>query len=226
MERKVLAVQAAERRKRIAEDWINGLRQQNALAVRHGVSEATISLDLRKIFDNWRKEDEMIAECKVDLPAVLRVFDEVQRLAMDGFKRSQQNREKVRVEYKRIKCPECKGTGWQDGDPATEEWCGECDGDGEKTVEDITREYTGQAGDPTFLRVVSDAVREQSKLKGLYPEKKQEPPMINVFTSNIDITQATAEQVLEAKILMAKVGGKKSRRIEQAEVAGGNDELE
>ena len=210
--RAIIDRQIEVRRLAVERDFINGRTGCQDLAARHGVSPATITFDLKAIYQRWQQEGKELEQA--DRMHALKMFGEVFRLSMDGYRRSQKNKEKIRTEYKEKTCEACKGTGWKGGSEDSGEWCSECQGDGKLMVEEITREVldTGQAGDPSFLRVANDSVREGARLRGLYPDRpkyKEGPPLLNVENLNIDLAnvEVDAETILRVKLAMARAQG-------------------
>ncbi len=212
----------AERRRRVEKDYIGGLVSVTELAIRYGVSLSTISNDLKAIFNNWKEAYEQIEELSkpTDRTHAVLALTEVYRLAGEGFKRSQQNRQEVKTEYRKVKCEDCKGTGWEDGEESSKKWCKTCDGDGEKNQEIVTIRETGQAGDSSFLRVANDSIREIARLKALYPQKERSGNNqidLNVYSLGIDINAVSPEDIFSAKMLVAKMGKGGARKVIEAQ---------
>lgn len=213
-----IALATARRRRSVERDYIAGLVSITDLAVRYGVSISTISNDLKAIFYSWKEqEEEQLEELRkpIDRTHAVRALTEVWRLAGQGFKRSQQNKEQITTEYKQVECEDCKGTGWKDGDENSGEWCPTCDGDKTKTVEQVTVKRTGQAGDPAFLRVGVDAIREVARLKALYPEKPaggNNQIDLNVYNLSVDPNDTDPDDIFQAKMLVARMGKAGAKR--------------
>lgn len=207
------SMEVAERRRRIEKDYISGLVSGQELAIRYGVSASTISNDLKAIFEKWREAiEERTEELRkpIDRTHAILALTEVYRLSGEGFRRSQQNKQEIKTEYRRVKCEDCKGTGWEGGEESSGEWCNTCDGDGERMIELVTTKETGQAGDPAFLRVGVDAIREVARLRALYPERPDARQgrviSLNLYETKIDINAADPDDILTAKMILAKLG--------------------
>jgi hypothetical protein len=217
-----------ERRRRVEKDYISGLVSVTDLAIRHGVSAPTISNDLKAIFNNWKEVYEQIDELSkpTDRTHAVLALTEVYRLAGEGFRRSQQNKQEVKTEYRKTKCEDCGGTGWQGGSKSESggKACSTCEGEGEVIQELVTTRETGQAGDSSFLRVANDSIREIARLKALYPEKERSGNSqidLNVYNLGIDINAIPAEDIFAAKMLVAKLGRGGARKV----IEGSSTEL-
>jgi len=158
----------------IRKDYLEGtFHAQHDLAVKYGISDTTVSQYLQRIkaiLSEDFKEDTI-----ADKERRIKQLEDVQAKANLAWERSKQNSEELRIQYVKVKCRDCKGTGMQK-DGAT--WCESCEGSGRVTDEVVSRRVTGQAGEPRFLSLVNECVKEISRLNGHYPERrrKQDDP--------------------------------------------------
>lgn len=170
-------LEAKRLRSKITKDYVEGTyRTLDDLAVRYGVSGKTISLHLKAI--RAIIAEEFREEVVADKERRIKQLEDVQAKAVLAWERSKQNSEELRIQYVKADCKACKGTGMEE-DGTT--WCEACEGKTKVTEEVISRRVSGQVGDPRFLSLVQDCVREISRLNDHYPrrgkdEKKEEPP--------------------------------------------------
>ena len=188
-------IEVMKRRDNIRRDILNGIESRTALAVRYGKSLPVISEDVKAIMLDIRKqyEENGLVEAEVIQERVNSVYSK----AADGFERSRQDEEKIKISYERNKCPDCSGTGLEEG---SDEWCFSCDGEGVIVDEVITREIRGQAGDSAFLRVQLDCLKELARLKGLVAVSRDErnAVQININTMGVDLSNVSNANLLEA----------------------------
>jgi len=190
-------IAAMQRRENIRADILNGLSNQIALAVRHGVNQQTISRDIAIILGEMREEDKQMAKAEL-LVALNRVEDNY-REASNAWQRSKKNKEEITTDYYKKTCKECKGTGMLEGDEESQEWCPVCQGDGFILQEKVTRKTTGQAGDPTFLRERRELIKFRCFLLGIgAPKEPQEPIVQNNTIVNLNMSKVSREKVVQA----------------------------
>ena len=198
----------------IERDYINGISSVEQLAVRHGISTGYVSLTLRKIYKQWQEQEEDLKDDqgeRIDRDTAARMFEQVYRLAGDGYRRSRLDKEEIKTEYRRVKCKACDGTGWMDKDEQSGQWCKECEGEGEKMIEVVTKRVTGQAGDSSFLRVANDSIKNLAMLKALYPDRPyvdRESKSISIGRAqlNIMVDRMPPELILAVKMALAGKG--------------------
>jgi len=151
----------------IRKDYLEGTyHAQHDLATKYGISDTSVSvylLQIKEIIDEDFKEETV-----ADKNRRIKQLEDVQAKANLAWERSKQNSEELRIQYVKVKCRDCKGTGMQE-DGQTR--CETCEGSGRVTDEVVSRRVTGQAGEPRFLSLVNECVKEISRLNGHYPEK-------------------------------------------------------
>jgi hypothetical protein len=118
--------------------------------------------------------------------------------ASDAFERSKKNNETITTSYTPRTCSACKGTGMLNGDPETGEWCNNCDGNGKVIIETVNRRVQGQAGDPNFLRIQCDCIKEINRIRGHYKENNTHLHIHQNNELNIDLTKVPDELLLQA----------------------------
>jgi DnaJ-class molecular chaperone len=94
---------------------------------------------------------------------------DVYRQASDGYERSKQDAEEISTVYTPKNCEACGGTGYRVRDKK-KKVCSVCKGEGFTLAENVTRKVKGQAGDPQFLRIKIEVMRELNKMKGHYSD--------------------------------------------------------
>lgn len=138
-------IQIQEDRTKIARWYLQG-RTQAQIAVDLGVSSSQVFYDLKAIQKEWREQRfSDIDQIKADQLAKI---DEVERVAWEAFKRSQEDRV--------ISIAEMKTDAANPKDA--------------KSKTSMKKE--GQAGDPRFLERISWAIEQRLKLFGLYAPAK------------------------------------------------------
>lgn len=178
-----------------------GIDSNKELAARYGVTEASIS--------NYKKEimkelDEEYRKAGFAMSARLfQMYNGVIRKAAVSFERSKQDDETIRTEYKNVSCKDCKGTGFKNADDDLAEWCEVCDGKGSIIQEEITRSVRGQAGDPRFLTLIKDCIREISKLTGTLPTGYREGANVKVeINPTVDLSGVEDDRILKALAIL------------------------
>jgi len=173
------------------------------MKVRLGCSQATISNEIQAVFEQWALEDA--ASTKKKIARRVRQLELAAREAYDGFQRSKNNTETVQTAYERKPCRDCGGTG-------NKGKCKRCQGTGEILIENVTRRVTGQAGDPTLLRVYMDSIKEAARIQGLYAyikakyngRKKPREVFLTHVYSGVDWDKVPTEKILQIKYACAQ----------------------
>jgi predicted transcriptional regulator len=161
--------QIVNRRRFVAEAYLNG-KTQAVIAEELGVTQATVSLDLKAIQEEWTRST--LIDFNEQKGAQLAKIDEIERAAWEGWNRSVKaavTKTKERV----LAVPPPK----DDDQSAPSRKKGVVPLVPVKVTEN--KKLVGQAGDPRFLERVSWCVEQRSKLLGLYP--KEEKPQTNVY---------------------------------------------
>lgn len=174
LERQLASAAKLRLEAKIRKDYLEGTyHTQHDLAIRYGVADSTICQCLKRI--RAIIQEDFREDTIADFERRIKQLEDVQGKANLAWERSKENSEELRIQYVKVKCPDCKGTGMQEDG---ETWCEKCDGKGTVTDEVISRKVVGQAGDPRFLSLVNECTKEIARLKGHYPErgkKKDEP---------------------------------------------------
>ena len=187
------------RRAKVRQDMLNGLTNQSALAVRHGVSQFTAHLDVHAILAEMNEEQKELGK-QEQIITLHRLEDNI-REASNAWERSKENKEEVRIEYQKRKCKDCNGTGMEnDNDDTNDSWCTTCNGNGYYTEELVTRKQVGQAGDPRFLAERRECFKMKCYLLGLKPENKGGRPPFkgHVHDTTINVQYIDTEAVIRA----------------------------
>lgn len=176
---------------------IEGLRlegvPQSQIAVRLGVSTATVSVSMAEIYERWRNEDGRLREKKAEAVAVLR---HLYQQAMSAWRTSQDV-----VELR--SCPNCKdGLADEDG-----RWCETCDGTG------VVREVSKVPGDPKHLRNALDARKELHRLQGIGEKTERRGDQLGILPpvggqSAIDWERVPSDVLLQVKAALDLAAGR------------------
>jgi len=209
-----------ERRRKVRDDYLNGIWSQQELAIRHGVTIGTICTDLAVIRPELKIADPEEAKIHKDMQE--RRLNNILANAVSGYQRSRQDAEEITIAYERRKCRSCNGTGWQDANEESGEWCENCNGDGERVVEVMTRRVKGQAGDSSFLRTQLEVVKEINRINGNYPERTKKVEHKHVH-AQIDLSRASSEDLLAAMEIVDVLRRSEVKQIE-SEVVGYNED--
>lgn len=218
-----------KRRARVRDMMLKGVVHQDQMAARLGVCQATISKDIKWIFDTWLKDDIRTAKDKRNRR--VRQLEMVVQMAIVSFERSRQDAEEITLTKVPRRCPDCKGSGMNGDD----NWCETCNGDGTIYAETETRRVKGQAGDSSFLGKFTEAVREMARIENLYPRggaaaRKIEGRVLHahIGLGNLDLDKAPAELILNVKEAYSRlensVKGKNDGKENEAIEKGPTDE--
>lgn len=194
------------RRMQRCEDLLlQGMTNQSQIAIALGCTQANVSIIFKKIRETWLKQDVKSAGAR--RREYVRRFHNAAYEAFKAWERSKQSTEEITTDYRKVKCPVCKGSGMTN----ETDWCEECNGDGTKTVEHVTRKIRGQAGDAAHLRVFKEMLVEAAKIECVYPST-----IVNVKTRNrtdihfgiekgTDFSTAPLDALLDARKAIANL---------------------
>jgi predicted transcriptional regulator len=187
-----LSIKVRMRRKKLRKMLLTARMNQTDMARILGVTQATISQDIKFIFNEWLAED--IQETRAEIAFRIRQLDLAAKQAYAAFQRSKRDAEQINTEYERRPC-RCKGRQRLGKKP-----CKLCGGTGERIVENVSKRVHGQAGDATLLRVYLDTIREANRIKGLYTAERREEKRVHMHLhTNVDMDRLTDEQLLAIK---------------------------
>jgi len=183
-----------DKKRRIRMDVLNGITSRRDLAIRHDMAPNNVNKMVKEIYEELRSQYE--EDGVYESVMLQEKFNIVFQRAVASFEESQKDSEKVRTTYEVIDCPSCRGK---------DDWCELCNGKGKITERLVMKEVKGQAGDPTFLKVQHDCLKEMGRLKGLYPIGKREGDgtsvvgvQINMQSGGVDLSEVSNDQLLEA----------------------------
>ncbi len=141
-----------------------GITDQVALARRFGVTQKTISYDIEAIVDSWQADLPATWEARTQRR--IKQLEEIITEAWNDYERSKQSQREV---SKIIRpCFKCHGVEPDEGQPK----CKSCGGEGK--IVDITRKTKEQVGDPAYMALIKECVKECSRLEGLYQQYKEQ----------------------------------------------------
>ena len=117
------------RKRAIIKDFMKGVcYTQEQLAARHGVTPPLVSQYIKEAMELRHKQDGKWMKNQFKLMEH-RLMD-LYAQTLNSYELSKQPHRETHVKYVKVRCPACQGTGWEDGDEDTEEWCDNCGGDG------------------------------------------------------------------------------------------------
>lgn len=183
IERRQYVLEARKREETIEVMLLRGEGNVTRIAAALGISRRTVTRHEVRIRRRWAHRTlEMREQLLQERSSQL---DMIVWQGMDGYARSKQPSEKTI--FKNVKC-ECGG----------KVECGACGGTGRMQV--VERQITEQVGDPSFLKVALDALKEKSSIQGLHVERTE----IDVNLRAMVITmEAQSSDKLDALINMA-----------------------
>jgi len=146
-------------------DILEGRTNQSELAKKYNCSPATISRNVRKVWESFQREDPI--ESRALATRAVRRLERGMELALDGYRESCQPVEETRTETRQEACQHCSGSGEPESGP-----CNVCDATGRTTVSVTSRKVVGQSGNPSFLSVFKGLQAEVNKLEGTISETK------------------------------------------------------
>jgi len=166
---------------------------------------------VRKIYkticDKWEASEAYSG--KKALIRRLEQLEDIRRESLKGWERSTEDDVEEISTTKQEKCPSCKGK----GEDKEGNFCERCDGEGFLELKVKTKKVRGQAGNPSFIKEMREAVKLSSVLEGHSPTKKVEHShsgQIAHAHAHIEISDdnkfkdAPPELILEYKSLMSK----------------------
>lgn len=185
---------------------------QAELAVKLGVSQPCISLDIQSIYREWLQADTR--KTRLKLVKRIKQNEYAAYESMVSFLRSRQDAERVTTSYTPRRCPECVGKGEKEGVQ-----CIACGGKGKVTVEVVTREVRGQAGDPSHMRNYIEAIGRCARMEGLEPKllggaknlllnQRIDQKIVYNSIGRIDLSKLPSDVLEEARRMLGELGGK------------------
>lgn len=160
----VATIAGRKRRHLVEQQLLQGQVSQTLIAAAHGVTQQTISNDIKAIAAQWLQED--IEETKAGRRQSVRRQEAIMARAAISFERSTQTSSEITI-AKKI-CPLCKGE--PDGDSKGQ--CPECLGQGRILIE--TTKLISKPGDAKHLMVMHACEKEIARLKGLHKQHPKE----------------------------------------------------
>lgn len=168
---KTVSHQREERLERVADMDRRGYTQA-AIAKACGVTPALISQDMAVIMNRYR--ESALADTAARVERACAQLVDVRREAWEGWLRSVQDAVRVTSE----RAPPLQVTLGKKGKDAKPEPLPSPNEMLRVVKETTVRE--GQAGDARFLTVIADTIKEEAKLRGLYPDVKSTKPGVDV----------------------------------------------
>ncbi len=132
------------------------------MAARFGVTVETIGSDVKAIYDDWLHTAP--AKARVLRARRVKQLEGILQKAINSFEKSLKDNEEEQWMVR--PCSKCAGAEPDLDEPP----CKECRGKGE--VRSRSGKIKGTSGDPAFLKVAEDCVKEAARLEGLYRPKQ------------------------------------------------------
>lgn len=205
-------IASRKRRKAIWQMWLQGVRSQQEMATRLGISQPAVCNHLKEIMKQLREED--IKGYRNKQLRRINQFEMAAKEAFDAWLKSKESVEQVQTEYVRRDCPACKQKEQEQTNSKSkrisvkskkEKPCEVCDGKGYILQENIVRRVTGKAGDAQLIQQYWFCMREAAKLEGLYERHKQlippgqETHLHAHVHGDLDWSKVPADQLLQLK---------------------------
>lgn len=168
------------RRCTIAELYLKGIKRQRELAEQVKVDQKTISRDLAVIRQRWR--ESAVQDWNEAVGEELDRLSQIEREAWEAWQKSRQAKETTTDET--ITDQDGEVTTGADGTPIA------------YTTETTkhTLKVEDLYGDPRFLLIIQNCVKERCKILGLYaPEKREENRRVAVTITVEQLAQAQRE---------------------------------
>ena len=198
-------VERQKRRERVKDFVLRGVTNLNQISAALGVGYQAIKNDVEFILENWVRDSIKTSRRKAAKLQEMWLFSAHESIT--AWERSKQQAETVTIDYLKRKCPDCKGTGFQQDQ---ETWCESCKGDGTITSERINRRVTGQSGAPAHMANYQKALENVGKLSGVYSKetKVQNKSTLQVQINDnrqVNLSNAPAGLLLDAKAAMFRL---------------------
>jgi hypothetical protein len=194
----------SKRKERVNELLLQGYNARQ-IALTLGISANEVRVCSRELEKEW--QEHILGDRERHVARISEQFQLGARSAFDSYLRSRQDATETTTIHKPKQCQACNGTGKLKGDKSSDEWCVNCDGDGKIIAEITTTKVKGQAGDSTFLKEFRMALESIAKIQGLNPEKavSQDNSQRTNIGININLSAATPDELLNAKVAFAKL---------------------
>ena len=153
-----------QRQDSLREKILRGVTNQNQLAVAYGVTQKTISLDMRDIYEQIKSES--LKDFETEKAFRIKQFTYLGILALNEYDKSKQDIEEKALVTK--SCTNCFGQKQIEDNPGIFTECGTCKGTGKIKSEETIR-IKQQTGDPAYLRIFHEVTKEISRIQGIYP---------------------------------------------------------
>ena len=196
------------RLKRIEMMILRGVTNTNEISSAFGIGRTETERLIKVILERWKSEDRSdLNEKRIQRTKQLEL---ILNKAIISFEKSQQDEQEISKEIKT--CGDCSD-GIRRKKDGEEEQCKTCKGVGKIVVERI--KIKGQSGDPAFLNIAKEVVKELAKMEGLVqPDPKiSSSLLIQSRTIGGEVEQevrqlyieAPAETLLRAKLLLEEI---------------------
>lgn len=178
-------IETQRKKNRLEELILKGNTNQIQLAAALNVSNTTISTWIKDIRKDW-KEREIV---NLDEQRRFRIkqLEHVSTLAFNGFDRSRKSKEEISL-VEEI-CPRCDGKGSYTRNELTEP-CMVCSETGRVVKEKISVKQS--PGDPAFLKIAIETIREIGKIEGVYPVRENNKLLLSATKVNGEVRERIA----------------------------------
>lgn len=164
-------------RRRKVEQYIRrGFVDQREMAAALGVTQNTISLDVEYILGCWQATEPDVQRDRCSTR-----IKQLEAIVQEAWNAWELSKTKSKEVGKLIQpCSTCRGAPQAEGQPP----CRTCGGTG--SVVTVTRKTKMQTGDPSYLAVIRDCIKECGRLEGLYhPVSKTVNKTTNVMAVSL-----------------------------------------
>lgn len=152
------------RRQRVERMLLRGITNQRDIAAAMGVTEKTIFYDVKAIQEQWYTP-EKAAERRTRR---IKQLEAIMQEAYNAYDRSKKNAEEESIITR--PCRTCGGMEVEGDDQGNAPPpCPTCGGEG--VVREVITRAKGRTGDPAYLDLIKNCVKEIARLEGLYITK-------------------------------------------------------
>lgn len=158
-----------ERRRKVERYMRRGYTSQREIAAALGVSATQIHYDMQAIWSTWVEEQPQTR--KERLQHRIKQLEHLIQESWNAWERSKKPEEGDNTLSK--DCPVCHGVEPDvedlDDDAPQPEPCVRCGGTG--LIQEVRTFKKGQSGDPAYLAIIKEAIKECGRLEGLYVKR-------------------------------------------------------
>lgn len=166
------------RRQRVEEVMLSGPISPSLIAVQFGISEKDAECDINAIRKRWRDNQEDLSDLRIRRCMQL---EKIYTMSLNSFRLSQKG--PLEDQTSKDICKRCEGEGKEEDMPGKFIVCQECDGEG--MIESTSQVHKALPGDPKYLKISADIVKELMKVDGMYPVGQNNATNIQINAASV-----------------------------------------